>query len=157
MRSGSARKLARTGTPTTPCLQTVQRGVVTVAELARGGYQGTSDNRHPPAVVAHLWPVATSLPRPVQSARWQAKEFGLGGHHPDRRSRQKQTNGPKEHGDHDADGEHRKPHPVAIHERRHVRAPSRERRDRHTRPTRAGAVRTRAAAAAIANAGTPRM
>jgi hypothetical protein len=38
-----------------------------------------------------------------------------------------------------------------------VRAPSRERRDRHTRPTRAGAVRTRAAAAAIANAGTPRM
>ena len=71
------------------------------------------------------------LPRAVQSARRQAEQIGLDEHEPDRRCHQKGTNRPEEHGDHDADGEHREPHPVASHEGRRLGAASGERRDGH--------------------------
>jgi len=67
----------------------------------------------------------------VRSAWRQTEQIGLGDHQPNRCSHQKGTNRPEERGDHDADGEHWEPHPVASHEGSRVRAPSRERRDGH--------------------------
>jgi len=60
---GSVRDLARTGTPTTPCLQTVQPTAVAVNHLGTEGSGPASRGLVLTVTVARLWPAGWPLPR----------------------------------------------------------------------------------------------